>query len=245
MIMTEVFRLLKKRGRPYIGKNVDLGRNIRTEGNTCYIGDGCVIGDNVRIGFGAYVGDNCRIGHNSIIGRYAVLLPGTWIGAETHFGSQSTSQGKNWIGNYVIIHNQSQIGWGLVIEDRVFIGPRFVPSNTKIMTHGRNIARARYTPSRIKFGARIGSGVTILPKVTIGREALIGAGAVVTKSIPDFMVAYGNPARVIREIPIDERLPEQLYSEYLKRKRLGKAELPSLKTNLLRAFRIVLKEFVL
>jgi len=243
MIMTEVLRLLKKRGCPYIGKSVDLGRNIKIEGNICYIGDGCVIEDNVRIGFGAYVGNNCRIGHGSSIGRYAVLLPRTWIGCKTHFGSQCTSQGNNWIGNHVTINNQSQIGWGMVIEDRVFIGPRFVPSNTKNIKHGRNIPYI-VEPSKIKFGARIGSGVTILPEVTIGREAFIGAGSVITKSIPDFMLAYGNPARVKREIPQDERLPEKLYNEYLKRKRAGKAELPSLKTNLLRAVRIVMGELI-
>ena len=66
----------------------------------------------------------------------------------------------------------------------------------------------------IKFGARIAGAAVILPGVTVGREALVGAGAVVTRDVPDFSVVIGNPARVIREVPKDERLPKEITNNY-------------------------------
>ena len=59
----------------------------------------------------------------------------------------------------------------------------------------------------IKFGARIASSATIMPGVVIGREALVGAGALVTKDVPDLMIAYGVPARIVGEVREEERVP--------------------------------------
>ena len=206
---------------PIIGKNMKIGKNVVFEGNFSYIGDNVTIGDNTKIGFGVYIDDNCHIGNNSLIKHNTVLLKGTLVGSWTTIGTLCSSQGNTSIGNYVNINNQSQIGWGMNIEDRVFIGPRFVPSNTRNIQHSRDPNSAITTPSRIRFGARIGSGVTILPNVTIGREAFIGAGSVVTKNIPDFTIAYGNPAKSMKEIPIGDRIPNNLYEKYIAYKKTG------------------------
>jgi UDP-2-acetamido-3-amino-2,3-dideoxy-glucuronate N-acetyltransferase len=118
----------------------------------------------------------------------------------------------------VTIHTQCHITEGTVIEDYVFIAPEYVGANTMRISHEReNIPLVKEAP-HIRFGARIGVNVTVLPKITIGREALIGAGAVVTTDIPDFAIAFGAPAKVHGEVPLEERYPDQLYQEFMKRK---------------------------
>lgn len=228
---------------PYIGDNVTIGRGTSVKKTPCYIGDNCKIGNNVKIGFGSYIDKNCVIGDHSTIGQYTVLFPNTTIGSETHIGAMCTSQGNNKIGNFVRINNQCQIGWGMIIEDKVFIGPWFVPSNTKNIIYGRSKIPIHTDPSRIRFGARIGSGVTILPNVTIGREAFIGAGSIVTKSIPDFKVAYGNPARVVSDVKIEERLPEKMFLDFVKNSSKNYLALP-FKSRFLRAVKTVLGSLV-
>lgn len=163
------------------------------------IGEGTIVHDYAIIEEGCKIGKSCRIGY------HAVLRRGTKIGDHSIFGTHSVSEGKNSIGSYTTIHSQCHITAGVVIEDRVFIAPFFVGANTPRIVHGRKYLLV-LEPYRIKFGARIGIGVSVLPKVTIGREALIGAGSLVTKDIPDFAVAYGRPARVVRYVPDNERL---------------------------------------
>lgn len=94
----------------------------------------------------------------------------------------------------------------MIIEDHVFIAPFFVGANTPKIVHGRDYP-LELKPYRIKFGARIGIAVSVLPGVTIGREALIGAGSLVTKDVPDYAVAFGRPAKIVRIVPIEERFP--------------------------------------
>ena len=81
----------------------------------------------------------------------------------------------------------------------------FVGANTPRIVHGRNYP-LELKPFRIKFGARIGIDVSVLPGVTIGREALVGAGSLVTKDVPDYAVVFGRPAKVVRNVSIEERL---------------------------------------
>jgi len=204
---------------PIIGKNTKIAKNVTFEDNFAHIGDNVTIGENTRIGYGVYIDDDCHIGSNTEIRHNTVLLKGTLVGSWTTIGALCSSQGYASVGNFVNIYNQSQIGWGMNIEDRVFFGPRFAPSNTSNIQHSRDYNAVQVTPSRICFGARIGSGVTILPNVTIGREAYIGAGAVVTKSIPEFTIAFGNPAKSVKEVQQADRIPEQLYQNYIKYKK--------------------------
>lgn len=200
-----------------IGENVKLGKNVKILPHA-YVGDNCEIGDNTIIQYGAFIEHDCTIGNNCRIGTHTVLRRGTNIGDSSIFGSLSASEGNNYIGNHVTIHTQCHITEGIAIEDWVFIAPEFVGANTIRIFHGRkNIPLVKEAP-HIKFGARIGVNVTILPRVTIGREALIGAGAVVTKDVPDFAIAFGAPAKVHGEVPEEERYPEELYQKFLARR---------------------------
>lgn len=200
-----------------IGKNVKLGRNVEIY-PYAYIGDNTEIGDDTIIHLGAFIEHDCVIGRNCRIGTHTVLRRGTQICDYSVFSHLSVSEGNNYIGNHVTIQSQCHITEGIVIEDWVFIAPIFVGANTKRISHGREKIPVVKEAPYIKFGARIGVNVTVLPKVTIGREALIGAGSVVTKDVPDFAIVFGVPAQVRGEVPPEERYPEKLYQEFLMRK---------------------------
>ena len=178
--------------------NVDSFKNAFVS-EKAYIGEGTVVQT------GAIIEDECKIGKNCRIGYHAVLRKGTLIGDNSVFGTHSVSEGFNRIGNHVTVHSQCHITQTVEIEDWVFIAPFFCGANTKKIVHGRGyeLAKEGY---RIKAGARIAIGVLVMPAVTIGREALIGAGSLVTQDIPDFAIAYGSPAKVVGVVPPEERL---------------------------------------
>ncbi len=184
---------------------------------------GCEIGEDVVIGPHAIIGPNCSIGRGtrilpfahlegeveigafSLVGPHTNLRPGTKIGDYSVFGTLSQSEGKNKIGSHVTIHTNCHITKGVEIEDWVFIAPFFVGANTPRIVHGRNYPM-EVQGYKVKYGARIAIDVSVMPGVTIGREALVGAGSLVTKDIPDFAIAFGRPAQVHGEVPESERL---------------------------------------
>lgn len=125
----------------------------------------------------AVIGDNCILGKNVYVDKNVI------------------------IGNNCKIQNNSSIYHGVTLEDGVFIGPHCVLTNDK---HPRAIDRegklkndTDWTEGKIlvKSGASLGARVVVLPDLTIGQFALVGAGSVVTKDVPDFALVYGNPAR--------------------------------------------------
>lgn len=215
--------------RVILGKNVSLGENCIIRQNA-KIGDdvkiypGAYIGENTRVGngsivqFGAFIENDCTIGRHTRIGTNAVLRRQTNIGDNSIFGSLSASEGKNWIGNNVLIHSQCHITTGIIIEDWVFIAPEFVGANDPQILHGRRHIE-KFVPKapHIKFGSRIAVNVTLLPGVVLGRECLIGASTLVTKDVPDFHIAYGVPAKTVKEIETKWKLPQELYDEFRKR----------------------------
>lgn len=142
-----------------------------------HIGKGTKIWHNAQVLSGAHIGDNCTIGHNCLVAGSAHL------------------------GNGVKLQSNIDV-WDLVtLEDDVFVGPSAVFTNDPT-------PRAQYPkkdfpefgawkPTLVKTGATIGAGATILPGITIGKYALVGAGAVVTKDISDYALVIGMPAKQI------------------------------------------------
>jgi acetyltransferase-like isoleucine patch superfamily enzyme len=114
-------------------------------------------------------------------------------------------EGDTVIGNRVLIHSQCHITKGVIIEDDVFIAPLFCGANTPRIVHGRDYSLI-LEPYHIRRAARIGIGVSILPEVTIGANALIGAGSVVTRNVPDGECWFGNPAIFKKMVPVEELL---------------------------------------
>lgn len=162
-------------------------------------------GEKVRLSHYVVIEEGCSIGSGTFIGNFCVLRKGTKIGEKCVIGHGTVFEGDCEVGNRVLIHAQCHITRGVVIEDDVFIAPLFVGANTPRIVHGRNYPLI-LKPYRIKKAARIGVGVVVLPGVTIGENALIGAGAIVTHDIPDNAVAIGSPARTVRWVPEEELL---------------------------------------
>lgn len=148
---------------------------------------------------GAILNDPQYIGHYTIIRPHAVINVGVEIRAHCFIAEGAV------IGIDTHVFQFSNIGAYTVVEDDVWIGPRVLVCNTKNIAHKRPFV-TKLTPSTIKRGARIASGVVILPDVIIGENALVGAGSVVTKNVPDNAIVYGNPAKIVGEVPLGERI---------------------------------------
>jgi len=166
------------------------------------------LGENVLIAYGVLLQGDIEIGENSRIFEYTILKDKTKIGSNTTVGNQVCGEPEVTIGNQCSIWSQCHLTSGLIVEDRVFMAPMFMGTNTKRISFGRDYEVVREPPI-IRYGARIGAGVTVLPGVEIGEQALIGAGSVVTKNVPAREVWVGNPARRIRDVPKDELLPDR------------------------------------
>lgn len=200
-----------------IGEKVAIGDDVVIFPNV-YIGENTKIGDGSIVQYGAFIEHDCTIGKHCRIGTNAVLRRQTNIGDQSIFGSLSASEGKNWIGNHVLIHSQCHLTSGIIIEDWVFIAPLFVGANDPKMLHGRRHVE-KFVPKgpHIKFGSGLAVNVTLLPGVVIGRECMIGASSLVTKDVPDFSIAFGAPARAVKSVDEKWRLPEERYREFRKR----------------------------
>ena len=149
------------------------------------------------------VADDVLLGENVKLSKF-INLYGCTIGAGTKIGSFVEIQKNAVIGQNCKISSHTFICEGVTIEDNVFIGhnvafvndtyPRATAADGTLQTE----ADWKVEPTRIQKNASIGSGVTILANVTVGENALIGAGSVVTRDVPANAIAAGNPARILR-----------------------------------------------
>lgn len=145
---------------------------------TAVIDEGCTIGENTKIWHFSHIMNDCVIGNYCNIGQNVVISPYVVVG------------------NLVKIQNNVSLYTGVICEDEVFIGPSAVFTNV-INPRSAINRRNEYAVTLIKKGASIGANATIVCGNTIGAYAFIGAGAVVTKNIPDYALVIGNPARQI------------------------------------------------
>jgi len=136
-----------------------------------------------------------EIGNNTRIWQYCVVLPEAKIGKDCNICSHCFIENKVVVGDRVTIKNGVQLWDGLFVEDDVFIGPNVTFSND-VYPRSKCYAK-KFTETTIRKGASIGGGVTILPGITIEVNALVGAGAVVTKNVPANAIVVGVPATII------------------------------------------------
>jgi acetyltransferase-like isoleucine patch superfamily enzyme len=156
------------------------------------------IGPGARIRSGTIIYSGSRIGSHLETGHNVVIREENTIGDNLRIWNNSTIDYGCRIGNNVKIHNKVYIAQFTIIEDDVFLGPGVTLAND--IHPGCPDALECMRGPHINKGAQIGINCTILPRVVIGEQSVIGAGSVVTKDIPAGMVAYGNPARVTGEI---------------------------------------------
>jgi len=144
----------------------------------------------------SYVDDGVQIGEQTAIWHFCHIMKGTRIGKQCLIGQTVVIGPRATVGNNVKIQNNVSVYEGVTLEDDVFCGPSMVFTNvlTPRCAFPRNTADD-FAPTLVKRGASIGANATIVCGHTIGRHALVGAGAVVTRNVPDYAVVYGNPAR--------------------------------------------------
>jgi UDP-2-acetamido-3-amino-2,3-dideoxy-glucuronate N-acetyltransferase len=205
-----------------VGKNCRIANTARFDGayhEPIVIGDGVEIGDftfiekgvsidsNARISTCVRVEKNCIVGENTFIGHSCVLRPFTSIGNDCVIGHLTVFEGRSVIGEGSLIQAQNNITRGVKIGKKVFIASMFCGANDPVMIHARRDGKEfEPVPYVIEDYVRIGIGVNVLPGVVIHKNAKIGAGAVVTKDVPENTVVVGCPACAIREVPEEERL---------------------------------------
>lgn len=149
--------------------------------------------DNVFIHPQALV-ESSEVGVGSRVWAFAHVLPGAVIGRDANVCDHVFVEGDVVVGDRVTIKCGVQLWDGLRVEDDVFIGPNATFTND---LHPRSKQQPeRYATTILRRGSSIGAGAIILPGVTIGASALVGAGAVVTHDVPPFAIVYGNPARI-------------------------------------------------
>lgn len=142
----------------------------------------------------AFVDEGAQIGKGTKIWHFCHIMKGAKVGERCVFGQNVNVDGGTVVGNNVKVQNNVSIYTGLVIEDDVFLGPSCVLTNVSNPRSQIN-RHSLYEKTLIRRGATIGANATIVCGVTIGRYAFIGAGAVVTKDVPDYALMVGNPAR--------------------------------------------------
>lgn len=143
---------------------------------TAVIDEGCEIGAGTKIWHFSHIMPKCKIGENCNIGQNVVVSPEVVLG------------------NNVKIQNNVSIYTGVICEDDVFLGPSMVFTNV-INPRSAVNRRNQYAKTVVRKGATIGANATIVCGHDIGRYAFVGAGAVVTKTVADYALVIGNPAR--------------------------------------------------
>jgi acetyltransferase-like isoleucine patch superfamily enzyme len=140
----------------------------------------------------------CTIGKETKIWQFVVILKGAIIGKNCNLNAHTLVEGDVVIGDNVTIKSGVYVWNGTKIEDDVFLGPNVTLTNDKM-------PRSKQYPDKfhgisLKKGCSIGANATLLPGITVGENAMVGAGSVVTKDVPANAIVVGNPAKIIRYI---------------------------------------------
>ena len=144
----------------------------------------------------SYVDEPCEIGKGTRIWHFSHIMTGCSMGENCNIGQNVVISPNVILGNNVKIQNNVSVYTGVECEDDVFLGPSMVFTNVINPRSGVN-RRDAYMKTIVKKGASIGANATIVCGNAIGQYAFIGAGAVVTKEIPDYALVVGNPAKQV------------------------------------------------
>lgn len=142
----------------------------------------------------AYADEGCEIGAGTKVWHFSHIMSGCKIGAHCSIGQNVMVSSNAVLGNNVKVQNNVSVYEGVICEDDVFLGPSMVFTN--VINPRSFISRKHeFQNTLVKKGASIGANATIICGITIGSYALIGAGAVVTKTVADYALVIGNPGR--------------------------------------------------
>lgn len=148
--------------------------------------------------------ESSTIGENTKIWAFTHIMKDVSVGANCNIGDNCFIESGAVVGNNVTIKNGNMLFEGITLEDGVFVGPHVFFTNDRFPRSPRMPeATLRYeshewfAPTRIKYGATLGAAAVILPGVTVGEFAMVGAGSIVTKDVAPHALTVGNPARQI------------------------------------------------
>jgi len=144
----------------------------------------------------AVIDDGCKIGEGTKIWHFSHIMPGCTIGNNCNIGQNVVVSPDVRLGNNVKVQNNVSIYTGVVCDDDVFLGPSMVFTNV-INPRSAVNRKSEYAKTHVGKGASIGANATIVCGHDIGKFAFIGAGAVVTKHVPEYALIVGNPGRQI------------------------------------------------
>lgn len=173
-----------------------VSRRIETDLPPLRIGDGCVIGACAVLYRGTtirqrtLVGDLASIREECVIGDDVIIARGVTINYNTR------------VGNNTKVMDNTHLTGDMIIEDHVFIGPLVASMNDNSMGRDPQGDKNQGGP-RIRKGASIGGGASLLPNVVVGEYAVVGSGAVVSRDVPPRKVVVGIPARVVKNVPVE------------------------------------------
>jgi acetyltransferase-like isoleucine patch superfamily enzyme len=209
-----------------IGASVQIGAGAVIHagveiGESCVIEDGAVLGKRPRLRAGssaagatigtlvleagvtvccgAVVYAGAWVGTEAIVGDQAQIRERARIGAGSVVGRASSVDFDAQVGARVLIQTGVYVTGGSVVEDDVFLGPGVVTTNDHTM--GRHASGEPLLGPTFRRACRVGGGAILVPGVTIGEEAFVAAGALVTRDVSDRAVVMGVPARVVRQVP--------------------------------------------
>ena len=141
--------------------------------------------------------DTDQIGEGTRVWAFAHVMSGAQVGSGCNIGEHAFIESGARIGNHVVVKNGVSVWVGVTVEDNAFLGPHCVLTNDLNPRSYIKKEPDSYVSTLIREGATIGAGATIVCGTTIGRYAFVGAGTVVIKSVPDYALVVGNPARQI------------------------------------------------
>lgn len=144
----------------------------------------------------SYVDEGCRIGDGTRIWHFCHIMSGAVVGERCNIGQNVVISPGVTLGNNVKVQNNVSIYTGVELEDDVFCGPSMVFTNV-INPRSHVVRKNEFRRTRVGRGASLGANSTIVCGHDIGRYAFVGAGAVVTKDVPDYALVIGTPARIV------------------------------------------------
>ena len=142
----------------------------------------------------AVIDDGCSIGEGTRIWHFSHIMTGAVLGRDCNIGQNVVISPGVVLGNNVKVQNNVSVYTGVTCEDDVFLGPSCVFTNV-INPRSAVCRRGEYAATRVGRGATIGANATVVCGHDIGEWAFVGAGAVITKDVPDYALVLGNPAR--------------------------------------------------
>lgn len=143
----------------------------------------------------SYIDQDVKVGTNTKIWHFCHVMPHVRIGPNCNIGQNVFIASDVVMGANVKIQNNVSLYTGVILEDDVFLGPSMVFTNV-INPRSHVNRKEEYQQTLVRHGASIGANATILCGITLGRYCFIGAGAVVTRDVPDYALVHGNPARI-------------------------------------------------